>query len=130
MPGKTRFMPVFLLTVSIATAGFAVLPTTTHIAEDSESIINQLAKLTSNTTPDACTGDLELVSEFIAKAETKASEDQFEQALTAIKYSQSELRQITHSRPWCQNIALKLKPILKSTIEVGAEIERLQKQTV
>ncbi len=130
MPGNNCFMSIFLPILLGVTVGFAVIPTTTDIAEDSESIINELAKLTSNRTPDACAGDLELVSEFIARAEVKATEDQFEQALTAIKYSQNELRQISYSRPWCQNVALKLKPILKSTIDVGREIERLQKQSV
>ncbi len=105
-----------------------MLPTT-HIARDSESIINQLAKLNPST-PDACRGDLKLASEFIARAEATATEDQFEQALTAIKYSQNELRKISYSRPWCQDVALKLKPILKSTIDVGREIERLQKESV
>ena len=124
---KLRVVPIFLTCLLLTNVSFASSHDTYWIEHDCVRAAGQLHDLIQSKPDDICAGDLEMASAYIEATALKLQHNKIEQALTAIKYGELELKEISTNRSYCASFASSVKPVLAAVIRISSEIEVLER---
>lgn len=125
-PIATLLGSSMLIGVLMSNVTFASYPDSHDIERSSRYLIKQCNRLLYSKAEDVCAGDVGIAVSYINAATGKVRQQNYLQALTAIKYGEHELQAIT-KRSYCGHFSTEIKPIIEQTIRLGAEIEMLER---
>ncbi len=120
-----RVLPLALTGLLLSTTSFA-FPDRHAVEQECNDSVRQLKALISEKPGDACAGDMAIAAAYIETTRLKLSYQKFNQALTDIRYGQSELKQI-RTRSWCTNFARKVDPVINKVVQISNEIQILSR---
>lgn len=116
-----------LIGVAMSNVTFAGYPDSYDIEQSSHDLVKQCNHLMYSKSDDVCAGDVGMATAYIDSATRKVRQQNYLQALTAIKYGEHELRAIT-KRSYCRHFSTEIKPMIKEAIQIGSAIETLERQ--
>lgn len=120
-----RTLPFALTGLLLCTASFA-FPDRHAVEQECNDSVRHIKALISEKPDDTCVGDMAIAAAYIETTRLKLSYQKFNQALTDIKYGQSELKQI-RTRTWCTNFAKKVEPVINKVAQISNEIKILSR---
>ncbi len=126
----TRAAVTLVTGLLVCNTSFASHPESSEIARHCSHASGQLHHLVQNKPHDRCSGDLEIAAAYIESAELELRHEKFDKALTSIKYSQLELKEISATRTYCAHFSDSVKPVIAQVILIGSEIEVLERLAV
>lgn len=124
---KMYWLPVVLTGLVAAKASFAEYPNHLSIARECQEVSSRLKQLAENNRQNACAGDISVAAAYLDATAIKVRHARFNEAVVSLHYGTSELKEIAYSRPYCVHFSSLVKPYIARSIQIGAEIDVLER---